>query len=359
MLHRVVQVRQVFLLAAFRFEATQHGVREVHVREHVGEAAGQGLAPLQVAAEHCHGHIGHRGEGSRRPRELAVVLGCGAPDGRGCEEAAGQREHNGARHVAHHVSDVSKEGLVEGWDVVVLDGHHLVPRVGVTANGALAEDDQRAGEDVGTLDRDADRRGHVGVRDRVARAERDRLPAQDVHAIVDAFPSELGEGVLGHGGHDGGLSATVEAATGRAARGLEDVGLAADARQGLLDAFELADGHAELLAHRCVGTGHASGHFRRGRTGCGERNPAARRQALHEHTPALANAGAAADDDLVELHFNVLALRRAVVEGHAERVVAPAEHDALCVGWDQRTGDAAIFAAAEVVLGVTQSEGEA
>src|SRR5690606_4156325 len=77
------------------------------------------------------------------------------------------------------------------------------------------------------------------------------------------------------------------------------------------------------------------------------------------HPPPLAHARRAADHGVFELDDHVVALRRAVPERDAERVVPAAEDDALGVGRDQRAGDAEVLALAEQVLGVAQLEREA
>ena len=55
----------------------------------------------------------------------------------------------------------------------------------MTADGALSEDDQVTGQDVGTLDGDADGQGFVATRNKVVRPHADATPAEHIHAVVD------------------------------------------------------------------------------------------------------------------------------------------------------------------------------
>ena len=55
----------------------------------------------------------------------------------------------------------------------------------MAADRALAEQDQAAGDDVGALDRDADRHRAIEAAEVVERAFLHRLAAVDVHGVVD------------------------------------------------------------------------------------------------------------------------------------------------------------------------------
>src|SRR5262249_32558206 len=131
----------------------------------------------------------------------------------------------------------------------------------------------------------------------------------------------------------------------------------ADPRERLLDALELADSEPELLAQRGVRGSDARDQL--GATGAGrrKRDAAPGREAFHQHPPALAAPGRLADDR-VERDLDAVALGRAVVERHAERVVPAPEHDALGRRRDQGARDAEVLALAEQVLRVAQLERE-
>ena len=165
--------------------------------------------------------------------------------------------------------------------------------------------------------------------------------------------------VLHHGGDDGRLGAAVEAPTGVAPRSFREVRPAADARKRLLDALELADGEAKLLADERVGSDHPSRRFDTTRGQRRKRNAPPRSEALHQHPPALANALGAADDRIFDLHDHIVSLRRAVPERNAERIVPLAEHHAGCVGRNQGARDAPVFFGTQQVLRVAEFEREA
>ena len=121
------------------------------------------------------------------------------------------------------------------------------------ADRALPEHDQIARQDIGALDGDADRHRAIEVAEIILRAVDDRLAAMDVHGVVDRDPHPLGGMQLHDAGNDRGMMALVERRAGQPPRGVEQIGGAGNARQRLLDAFELADRDAELLADAGIG----------------------------------------------------------------------------------------------------------
>ena len=79
----------------------------------------------------------------------------------------------------------------------------------------------------------------------------------DVHGVVD--PIRIRSVMWSfRSPNDGGLLPLVERGAGEPARGVHQVGVAADPRERLLDALEAADGRAELLADARVGAGGAA-----------------------------------------------------------------------------------------------------
>gem|GEM_PF-5617843 len=228
----------------------------------------------------------------------------------------------------------------------------------MAANGALAEDDQAARQDVGAFHGDGHRHLLVGAAEEVRGAEADALAAEDVHAVVHRLAGALGDVVLDDGGDHRGLLAEVDRAGGHDAGGVAQVQVAAQARQRLLDALELADRRLELVAHAGVAADGAHRQLLHAGVGGRQRDRAAGGEALHQHAPALAGHLRPADDEL-ERHEDVLAARRAVVPGGVEREVAAAGLDAGMVRRHQGAGDADVVHLAEQVLGVEQAEGEA
>ena len=173
---------------------------------------------------------------------------------------------------------------------------HLLQQIGMRADRALPEHDQIAGQDIGALDGDADRHRTIEIADVILRAVDHRLAAMDVHGVVDRDPHPLGGVQLHDPGNHRGMMALVERRAGQPPRRVEQIGGAGDARERLLDAFELADGDAELLADAGIGAGGARGIGRaRGRQRR-QRNAAAGGERRHQHLPALAEPLLPADD---------------------------------------------------------------
>ncbi|KAG1181128.1 hypothetical protein G6F35_015995 [Rhizopus arrhizus] len=206
------------------------------------------------------------------------------------------------------MSQVTPEHVVEDLDaaffVRVGQRQHFRHQIGMGADGALAEDDQVARQDVGAFDGDANGDLLIRPAQEVVGAQADALAADYVHAVVDDLARALGHVVFHDRRDDRGLFAQVHGACGHAARRIHHVGMAADARQRFFDAFELADRHAELAAHARIaahGAGRQLGHPG---VGGGQRNRTARRQAFHQHAPALARHGRATDDE-VQRHEDI------------------------------------------------------
>ena len=228
----------------------------------------------------------------------------------------------------------------------------------MTAERALGEGDQRAGEDIGALNGDADRHHLIGALDVVRWPVANAATAVNVERVVHALPHAVGRNIFEQRRDDRGLLAGGDHRGGDGAGSLEPVGRLDHARQRLLDAFHVADRQIELLADAGVGGGGAEQRFGGGGACGGKRDGAPRGEAAHQHAPALPCPLLAADDP-VDGHEHVLAGGRAVGKGRAAWQMPAPDLDAGMIGWDERERDADVIAAAEMVLGIEQAEGEA
>ena len=136
---------------------------------------------------------------------------------------------------------------------------HFIEQIGMRADRALPEHDQIAGEDVGAFHGDADRNGAVEIAEIILRAVDHGLAAMDIHGIVDRDPHPLGGVQLHDAGDDRGMMTLIERGAGQPPRGIQEIGSAGDAGERLLDAFELGNRDAELLADAGIGAGGARG----------------------------------------------------------------------------------------------------
>ena len=154
------------------------------------------------------------------------------------------------------------------------------------------------------------------------------------------------------------MNALIERRTGEAARCVDQVSGTGNARQGLLDALELADRNAELLADTGIGSRGARRESRaRGRQRR-QRDAAAGGERRHQHLPALTEPRLSADD-VIERNENVLAPVRPVLEHLHRRQMTVADGDARQMGRDQRHGDAEVFLRADQMIGIMGLESEA
>ena len=227
----------------------------------------------------------------------------------------------------------------------------------MSANSALAKHDEIARQDIGALDGDADRHRAIEIAEIVLWPVDHGLAAMNVHGVVDRDPHPLGGVQLHDAGNDGGMMPLIEGRTGQPPRGVEQIGGAGDARERLLDAFELADGNAELFADAGIGAGGA----RRIGGACGrerrQRDATAGGERRHQHFPALPEPLLPADD-VVHRNEHVAAPVRAVLEHLHRRQMAAADLDAGQMGRDQRNGNTELFLISHEMIGIIGLECE-
>ncbi|CAH0269650.1 hypothetical protein SRABI70_03448 [Pseudomonas sp. Bi70] len=307
--------------------------------EHVTQTRRQALATLQLAAQQHHAEVGEHGERGAQAVEGAEVGAADTVARHLAEQAHAQAQDQRAGGVADGETDVLHQQVVELQQrlvtVFTAGQGHFLEYVGMAANRALAEDHQVAREDVGALDGDEDRRTLPGTTQVVARAHDDALAAVHVHGVGDAFAAALGEVVLEDRRQHRRLLAQVHRVGGEDARAVHQPGIAADTRQGFLNAFEGRQRHIELFTYLAVLAGDQAGEL--GGAGAHRRqgNRTAYRQAVHQHHPALAQVLGAADQ-VVQRDEHILAGVGAVHEGGAQRYVATADVHAGGVGGNQR-----------------------
>jgi hypothetical protein len=153
------------------------------------------------------------------------------------------------------IAERGVEGGKAPFRIGILAGLDLVEQVGMRAQRPLRERDQRARENVGALDRDADRDHEVRRLEVVRWAIADAAAAVQIHGVVDRLAQPLGRLVLHDCGDDGGLFAARHHRSGDGTPGLVDVRRLDHAGQRLFEALHLGDGEAELLADTAVGGG--------------------------------------------------------------------------------------------------------
>ncbi len=111
---------------------------------------------------------------------------------------ASQREpqDEGTRGVGNGESHMAHEGPVElghaGLAVGVASRGHFLQDIGMATHGALAENDQAAGKDVGALHRDRHRNDLVSAAEILFRSQADALSAVHIHGVVRDHAAELG-----------------------------------------------------------------------------------------------------------------------------------------------------------------------
>ena len=117
----------------------------------------------------------------------------------------------------------------------------------------MREGDQRARQDIGALDGDADRHHLIGALDVVRRPIADAAPAMDVERVVHALTHALGRDIFEQRRDDRRLLTGRDHRCGHSARRLELVGILSHAGQRLFHAFHEADRQVELLPDAGIG----------------------------------------------------------------------------------------------------------
>ena len=140
------------------------------------------------------------------------------------------------------------------------NGSNINDGCGATDLAMLQAAVRAGGHDLGiAFDGDGDRYRAIEAAEIILRAVDHGLATMDIHRIVDRDPHPLGGVQLHNAGNNRGVMTLVERSTGQPPRGVEQIGGAGDARQRLLDAFELSDRYVELLADARIGAGGAGG----------------------------------------------------------------------------------------------------
>ena len=231
---------------ALVLEALDHGRGDVQLAERIAQARGNPLLLFQFAAEQQHGGVGDQRETGAVAGQLAVVAAGAAVARYRGEAKTAEAEQERARGIGDGMPDVLHDQPIEVAQafIRVRLGRcgHLAQQKGVTADRALAEDHHAAGENIGALDRDPDRRALPGPAQVVARSQDHALAAMDVHGVGNDIAGALGGVVFGDCRRHGRFLALIDRNGGHLAQGTHRVGVAGHARQRLLDAFETTDG---------------------------------------------------------------------------------------------------------------------
>ncbi len=189
----------------------------------------------------------------------------------------------------------------------------------------------------------------IGAGEKVVRPHADALAGNDVHAIVDHRAGTLGDVILGDGRNHRRFFPGIQRGYRDLAHRIAGIQMPGHSRQRRLHAFELADGQAELLAHRRIGTGAAYRDLAQADVGRWQRDRPPGGQALHQHAPAIADLVAAADHPL-QRNEDVLALGRTVLEHRVERPMPATGLYTRVRGGNQRAGDTQATLAAQQAL---------
>src|SRR5690606_29909548 len=105
--------------------------------------------------------------------------------GRGRENAAGPAMAEGAEEIFRAVPDMGPEGFVERIEtallILVFERQHFLQQIRMTADRALAENDQVARQDIRAFHRDADRDRAIEIAEIILRPVDHRLTGMNVH----------------------------------------------------------------------------------------------------------------------------------------------------------------------------------
>mmetsp|Transcript_18778 Transcript_18778/g.46978 ORF Transcript_18778/g.46978 Transcript_18778/m.46978 type:complete len:247 (+) Transcript_18778:409-1149(+) len=224
--------------------------------------------------------------------------------------------------MAEHLGDATHE-LGRRVLIVAHEGLHDRQHVRVAAREALPDDLEGARHDVRALNGDSHWHRHVRISHEVGLAIADACASYNVHPVRDHPAAALSARLLHDRGENHRRLVVIDDGIGQLRSREDDVRLAPSPCQRLLDPAELCDRHAELLAHARVRAHARADSARRAHRPGRERHPAPLRQALHEHVPAEAAAGLAAEH-AAHRDPHILTLHSAIHERRVEWRVAGA-----------------------------------
>ena len=140
-------------------------------------------------------------------------------------------------------------------EIRVVGRLHFLQHEGMAADGALAEDDEAARENVRTFDRDRYRYALIDAREIVRAAEHDAFAALYVHGIVGHPPRQLGTVILEYRRRYRWPFAARDRGCRDRQAGVDDVGESGHPRQRLTHTLEFTDREIELATQARVDAG--------------------------------------------------------------------------------------------------------
>ena len=353
-------VLHYFLLTLYRLGLVpvleDHG-SQVQVGQHIPQPCRDKLPHFQFAAKRGHRGIRAQTKGCAEAGHGLRVLATGTVKRHICPSKT-KSLGEGAGGIAENQPGVAEERIVKRVDIIVVLGRQLLEHIRMAANGALAEDHQAAGHDVGTLNSDRDSGTAVAYAQVVTRAKRDGLATVNVHGIGQYTALELGKVVFKDGRRHCRLLTFINHIGSVVYSCLRDIGLGGDSGQRLLHTLHISNRRIELTADTGETTSGANGRrSRTGRTG-GQGDAATHRQALNQHTPAL-TGHIHATDDVVQRNEDIFTLDRAIQERAANRAMTTADLHAFGVPGDQCAGNTIVFGFAQEPVRIEHAEGKA
>mmetsp|Transcript_7855 Transcript_7855/g.15711 ORF Transcript_7855/g.15711 Transcript_7855/m.15711 type:complete len:227 (-) Transcript_7855:354-1034(-) len=211
--------------------------------------------------------------------------------------------------------------LVNSLGLVALKGVNQLEHMGVATGKTLADDLEGPRHDIGTLNGDGNRDGHVSVPNKISISQYNGRTGRNIHALLDDAASALRTILLHDGRYDHGCLVVVHDGVHHIATCDADEGVGGALCKSLLNAAKLSDWGAELFPNSRVGTDSSSHGAPRTDRGCRERDSTSLSKALDEHVPAVARTFLSTEDAL-HGHPYVLAFNGPIHEGSRKGHVA-------------------------------------
>ena len=156
--------------------------------EHITQPGRGFFLLLQGPAQGQHGHVSGQAKGRAVTGDLGIELATEAITRHLFQAPGAQALEEGTNGVAVTVANVLPQHFIELFQPLLrvfdICRFHFLQHVGMATNGALAEDNHAAGEDIGAFHGDGNGCTHPATAQVVLRSHLDALAAMNVHGIA-------------------------------------------------------------------------------------------------------------------------------------------------------------------------------
>src|SRR6056297_1758303 len=151
------------------------------------------------------------------------------------------------------MTDMPPEVIIKFSSVFLHKCLNLLQRIGMASDSPLTKDHECSRENIGTLYRNGDRHGCVGVCKYVPGSAGDTGSPYNIHGVVYNFTAQLSKIIFCNSGNDGWFRSFIQGAANIASRCIEQVGIPTNSCHWLFNTLKFPNVQAKLFTYGRVG----------------------------------------------------------------------------------------------------------